>query len=146
MKCTEGKIYKACAPKSQATCHGDMKINSPDDFECEEGCVCPDETVLHEGKCISIDKCPCTLRGKLFEPGAKIPKKCNSCTCSSGKWICTEILCTARCAAIGDPHYITFDGKRYDFMGKCNYYMIKGDNYSVETENVACSGAISEAS
>jgi len=29
-------------------------------------------------------------------------------------------------------------------MGKCSYYLMKGDNYSIEAENVACAGAISE--
>lgn len=29
-------------------------------------------------------------------------------------------------------------------MGKCTYYLVKGDNYTIEGENVACPGAISE--
>jgi len=29
-------------------------------------------------------------------------------------------------------------------MGKCKYYLMKGDNYTIESENVPCSGAISE--
>ncbi len=64
----------------------------------------------------------------------------------AGVWQCTEARCGARCAARGDPHYTTFDGRHYDFMGKCSYYLMKGDNFSVEAENVACSGAISQVS
>lgn len=30
-------------------------------------------------------------------------------------------------------------------MGKCSYYLVKNDNYSVEAENVACPGSISHA-
>ena len=30
-------------------------------------------------------------------------------------------------------------------MGQCNYYLLKADNYSIATENVACAGSISES-
>ncbi|XP_063975011.1 hemocytin [Diachasmimorpha longicaudata] len=146
MNCSGGKIYKSCGPQSQLSCNDDAASKgSIDKLACEEGCFCPEGTVLHEGNCISRDECPCRLRGKVFQPGATIPKQCNTCTCAAGKWTCTQVGCGARCAAVGDPHYVTFDGKHYDFMGKCGYYLVKGDNYSIDTENVACSGAISEA-
>lgn len=62
----------------------------------------------------------------------------------AGTWSCTELQCTARCEALGDPHYITFDRKYYDFMGKCSYYLLQHSNYSVAAENVPCDGSISE--
>lgn len=64
--------------------------------------------------------------------------------CTNGQWVCTTLQCDAKCEAIGDPHYMTFDGKHFDFMGKCSYYLLKSDNYSVEAENIACEGRISE--
>ncbi|KAL0131073.1 hypothetical protein PUN28_002574 [Cardiocondyla obscurior] len=141
--CDGGRVYIPCGPKVQASCFSGIEA-TVESSECEEGCFCPTGTVEHQGKCISLEECPCKLRGKLFQPGTSVPKGCNVCTCTSGKWTCTQIQCGARCAVLGDPHYTTFDGRHYDFMGKCNYYLMKGENYSIESENVPCSGAISQ--
>lgn len=147
IQCTGGRVYAPCGPTTQPSCGTDVDTNTSEvqlAINCEEGCFCPRGFALHEGKCVSPEECPCSLRSKFFKPGSSIPKDCNTCTCSAGKWICTQIQCAARCAAIGDPHYVTFDGKHYNFMGKCSYYLLKSNNYSIEAENVACPGAISE--
>lgn len=31
-------------------------------------------------------------------------------------------------------------------MGQCTYYLVKADNFTVEAENVACAGSISQVS
>ncbi|KAL6266408.1 hypothetical protein P5V15_003260 [Pogonomyrmex californicus] len=142
--CGGGRVYMSCGPKVEASCSSGIEATS-ESSECEEGCFCPAGTLEHQGKCVLPEECPCRLRGKLFQPGTSVPKGCNTCTCTSGKWICTQVLCSARCAVLGDPHYTTFDGKHYDFMGKCKYYLIKGEDYAIESENVACPGAISES-
>uniref|UniRef100_A0AAR5QHC1 Hemocytin n=1 Tax=Dendroctonus ponderosae TaxID=77166 RepID=A0AAR5QHC1_DENPD len=145
MKCTGGKVYMPCGPKNGQPMCGTVSMLPEDDDSCNEGCYCPEGTVLHENRCITKEQCPCKLRGKKFDPGASIPKDCNTCTCSNGQWDCTQVFCGARCAAVGDPHYVTFDGKVYDFMGQCSYYLVKTDELSIEAENIACAGSISQA-
>ncbi|PNF36643.1 hypothetical protein B7P43_G19101, partial [Cryptotermes secundus] len=144
--CTGSRVYFPCGPSSQETCRSvTVPVMTSVTESCEEGCYCPSGTVLHDQQCVSREQCPCQWRGRMFQPGEKVPKDCNTCTCVGGQWSCTQINCGARCGAIGDPHYLTFDGKRFNFMGKCSYHLLKGENYSIEAENVACAGAISEA-
>lgn len=143
LNCTNGRVYKSCGPVNENHCGSAIESDS---FNCREGCFCPEEMLLNgDGVCVKKEHCPCVLKGKSFPPQSKIKRDCNTCTCEGGNWKCSTISCGSRCAIVGDPHYITFDGKRYDFMGKCSYYLLKSEKITIEAENVACSGAISES-
>ena len=60
---------------------------------------------------------------------------CQECTCVGGQWVCEDKGCDSICVAYGDPHYTTFDGKRYNFQGNCVYYLVKEKGKSVESNN-----------
>lgn len=65
-------------------------------------------------------------------------------TCVAGEWSCTEAKCRAECYAVGDPHYKTFDGKKFNFMGSCSYYLVVLPEFSIEAENTPCDGTLSQ--
>ncbi|XP_040320141.1 mucin-2 [Herpailurus yagouaroundi] len=115
--------------------------------ECISGCVCPDG-LLDDGRggCVVEGQCPCVHNKDLYSPGDKIKVDCNTCTCRRGRWACTQAVCYGSCSIYGSGHYITFDGKHYDFDGHCSYVAAQdycGQNsslgsFSIITENVPC--------
>lgn len=46
-------------------------------------------------------------------------------TCQRGRWECTRYACHSTCSIYGSGHYITFDGKHYDFDGHCSYVAVQ---------------------
>ncbi|XP_076142698.1 uncharacterized protein LOC143125242 [Alosa pseudoharengus] len=115
--------------------------------ECVSGCVCPSGLVSDgKGGCVKEDQCPCYHNGAQYKAGDSIKVDCNKCTCKDTKWDCTSNLCHGTCAIYGDGHYITFDGKRFNFDGSCEYILTENycghgstnGTFRVITENIPC--------
>ncbi|XP_074481538.1 mucin-5B-like [Sebastes fasciatus] len=114
---------------------------------CTSGCTCPDGLVSDGvGGCINETSCPCLHNGKVYQPGQTLTVDCNTCYCSKRKFTCTTNVCDAVCGIYGDGHYITFDDKRFDFSGECEYTLVQdycgtnssNGNFRIVTENVPC--------
>ncbi|XP_072234960.1 SCO-spondin [Leuresthes tenuis] len=104
------------------------------------GCVCPQGTVLLGDRCVLPDECPCHHNGQLYYSNDTIIKDCNTCVCKERRWHCTQSVCSGICVATGDPHYVTFDGRCYSFLGDCQYVLTRETSglFSVTAENVPC--------
>ncbi|XP_069502497.1 SCO-spondin-like [Ambystoma mexicanum] len=125
-----GACLRTCEhPEHNLTCSSDV-----------EGCVCPEGTVLLNDFCVPPEECPCHHNGRLYHPNETIEKDCNTCVCKSRQWQCTDHRCAGTCLATGDPHYITFDGRAYTFLGDCEYVLVRENAglFTITTENVPC--------
>ncbi|XP_029943604.1 SCO-spondin, partial [Salarias fasciatus] len=144
-RCPGSLVY---APRScLLTCSGLDPPGGPGPRSgCREplsGCVCPQDTVLLGDRCVHPDQCPCHHNGRLYYSNDTITKDCNTCVCRERRWHCSRLACAGVCVATGDPHYVTFDGRGFSFLGDCQYVLAQeeGGAFSVTAENVPCGSA-----
>ncbi|KAL3993489.1 KRAB domain-containing zinc finger protein [Sarotherodon galilaeus] len=134
---TGTECQKSCSTADMACIH----------TGCTSGCICPDGLLSDgAGGCVNETSCPCVHNGKIYQPGETLTVDCNTCTCSGRKFTCTSNACDAVCGIYGDGHYITFDDKRFDFSGECEYTLLQdfcgtcngNGSFRIITENVPC--------
>ncbi|XP_072033077.1 zonadhesin-like [Amphiura filiformis] len=125
--CREGCVCPAgfvwdnfeCVPKDQCGClHEEQYYSGGARYvneDCSEVCSC------HEGKL------NCTQYGCSEFADCKIQNGVRDCYCQKGYSGDGQVCKSAPgvCTVWGDPHYITFDGLKYDYQGDCDYTLVK---------------------
>jgi len=81
--------------------------------------------------------------GTVYSIGEQFQPNCSSrCTCNpEGNFDCVTVSCPVdgpTCRISGDPHYTTWDGRKYNYMGDCEYYaatLCDSDAFLVSVDN-----------
>uniref|UniRef100_H2LLR8 VWFD domain-containing protein n=1 Tax=Oryzias latipes TaxID=8090 RepID=H2LLR8_ORYLA len=168
--CPSNSHYELCGTSCPSTCPS-LSFPFSCDSPCQDGCQCNDGFVLNGNQCVPPTSCGCYHEGRYWQSGQQFwdGEECQSfCSCNgvTGVVSCVPHSCGpdeacrvvdgefgchpnphGTCSASGDPHYLTFDGKTYDFQGTCRYVLAEVCNsssglhqFSVEAKNEPLNG------
>lgn len=162
--CPPNSHYNLCAPGCTETCVNLSELNCS--RPCAEACQCDHGYILSGQTCVPQAECGCFYQGRYYNQhqmfyvheqclelcrcGENGTVSCQTSSCGPGE-ACRVVngvlgchpVSYGRCVATGDPHYFSFDGRRFDFQGACAYTLAKvcdqiGGrliNFSVDTTN-----------
>ncbi|XP_070564049.1 uncharacterized protein [Ptychodera flava] len=115
-------------------CDEGFELHGPGVSKCENGKWIPpvDETFCAETEACCSD--PCVNGGTCVDGVDRY-----DCICKPGfeGKNCEKEY--AVCYVWGDPHYITFDGEKYDFQGECDYILSESATYEMTSFRVVAS-------
>lgn len=146
MDCPRHSHFVSCASPCQPSCPFPDQL-VPCTRNCVESCVCDKGYALSGGVCVPRTMCGCSYQGRYYNAGDRFwddeactrlcecdtalgMVKCQEASCSQkekctlvdGKRACTPASYST-CTASGDPHYSSFDGRKFDFQGTCEYQL-----------------------
>ncbi|KAF5909185.1 IgGFc-binding protein, partial [Clarias magur] len=147
LSCPPNSVYEICVNACDAPCPGLTSIMDCNIQTCFEGCMCKPGFLNDGTGCVTTNRCSCYENGHTYQINETVitdsckekltchasgvvshePMECNSlevCEIQNGVLGCYPKP-NGICYVIGDPHYRTFDGDYYNFMGNCSYIMAK---------------------
>uniref|UniRef100_A0A3B1II43 VWFD domain-containing protein n=1 Tax=Astyanax mexicanus TaxID=7994 RepID=A0A3B1II43_ASTMX len=139
-KCPFNLEHSECSRPCQDTC-SNQQTSQVCAEHCVDGCFCPSGTVFNDiekNGCVSVNECPCTHNGNIYQAGESYTRTCQKCKCTNGRWNCVKLDCLGTCSLLGGSHITTYDGKAYTFQGNCYYILSKDKEQTVSGSLAQC--------